>query len=246
MNNILLTGTINDYPFPGADLNGCNYDQYNVLNLVEPLKVEAHHYKDSEWTKEKARREIRGFAESMKEGTFTFHQSSHGTYDRDPKTGKLRQGLFMVDGQVYYDYEFVEDFNLFSPKVKVEIWLDACFAGGMERLFGAVIKPRFFQLKSFDGERVERNELPVIKAALRAGCRSDQTCADALIDNQPQGAFTWGLVKTFGFNNSIEKNNSLTVKKLRGRFEQVPTLLGDADYNIASFGQEVKKKCFLR
>jgi hypothetical protein len=74
---------------------------------------------------------------------------------------------------------------------------------------------------------------------LIAGCRSDQTSADAFIDNDYRGALTYSLYKALEGTNYHATNRELVHNAsewlARNRYEQVPQLEGRADLLDAPF-----------
>lgn len=240
-NNFLL-GAINDYPMPGADLNGCINDQGIMNRITDGLGLTYFNYQNGEWTRKKLFYEFELASRSQKTGTFTFHQSSHGTYDY--VNGRLVQAMVMADGSLVYDFELVELVKKFSLSVVVDLLLDLCFSGGMSRLLqiDPLEKPRFYQM--CDKPKTERAELPPeINAVLFAACREDQTAADAYIamEQKYYGAFSYRFSKAFvpGLSKQAVFNR-ITMKG----YEQVPMLLGAADKYIPMFGQAARKKFF--
>ena len=74
-------------------------------------------------------------------------------------------------------------------------------------------------------------------ALLIAGCRADQTSADAFINNVPQGAATWALISAVKAHSTISYRSlvdTMTMYMISGQFEQRPELDGSSNlYDIA-------------
>jgi hypothetical protein len=89
--------------------------------------------------------------------------------------------------------------------------------------------------------RVQRFGLAVTKqnVVLIAACRSDQTSADAFIDNDYRGALTYSLYKALEGTAYKITNRELVRKAsdwlLRNRYEQVPQLEGRSDLLDCTF-----------
>jgi len=116
--NTFLLGAINDYPMPGADLNGCINDQGVMNKITDGLGLTYFNFQNGEWTRKKLFYEFELAARVQRTGTFTFHQSSHGTYGY--VNGKLVQGMVMADGSIIWDFELVELVKKFSLSVVVD------------------------------------------------------------------------------------------------------------------------------
>lgn len=90
----------------------------------------------------------------------------------------------------------------------------------------------------------ESNESPGLKQAsnkkggnvvLITGCLDEQTSADAVINNSPSGALTYGLLKTLktgGQSISYEELLTTTRKELQGQYSQIPQLCVGIELNL--------------
>ena len=68
------------------------------------------------------------------------------------------------------------------------------------------------------------------KHVLLAACRSDQTAADAYINNSFNGAFTYYLadaIRSLGAGATYESLHERIVSALRNKYQQIPQLEGD-------------------
>jgi hypothetical protein len=69
--------------------------------------------------------------------------------------------------------------------------------------------------------------------ALVAGCQSDQSSADAVFDNRPNGALTFFMLQQLNREGSLSKPLSVLIDDIRsavsgGGYEQVPQLRGQS------------------
>jgi hypothetical protein len=256
MDNIFLSEAINDYPFPGADLNGCINDQLDLIKLCQPLGVIIENYKNEESQHDVMLGRIKRFAKLMTEGSFTYHYSAHGTYGDDPlkiEPDGLREGLYPWDGKILWDYELIEAFSLFNPKVNILIILDSCFSGGMSRLFGdPLVKSRYYQTST--KTRIPKGKVAgeKINGVLISGCGEGQTSADAYINGKYNGALSFYMAKMYANGISqrqwYEAANKALIKF--NKFDQRPELLGTGNPDTGCFGQPIittaKKGCLLK
>ncbi len=78
-----------------------------------------------------------------------------------------------------------------------------------------------------------------LRPVLYAGCRSDQTSADATFGGRANGAFTYYLLKALGDNPSGSRadiHKALTASLRTGDFDQRPTLEGPAKAKKTAVG----------
>ncbi len=81
---------------------------------------------------------------------------------------------------------------------------------------------------------LRRGLVPGMNHVLLAACRDDQTAADAFIDGQFHGAFSYNLCKTLGASGGTglvraELINRLTTALAAGRYDQVPQFEASSD-----------------
>lgn len=249
MDNIFLSEAINDYPFPGADLNGCINDQLGFLDIIKPFDVIEEHYQNEQCQHDVMLNRLHKFADIMKSGSFTWHYSAHGTYGEDPLNKEpdgLREGLYPFDGNILWDYELINAFSLFRPEVDIFIILDSCFSGGMSRLINPLTRSRFYRttdrFKQFKG----RNTGEKINGVLLSGSGEHQTSADAYIHGKYYGALSYFMITTF-VDGMTKRNwyDTASPKLIKaGQFDQRPELLGTGNPDTGLFGRpviEVKK-----
>jgi hypothetical protein len=141
------------------------------------------------------------------------------------------------------------------PKgVLFEAFLDTCHSGSglkpLDLLSGR--RPKFLPPPTAIGLK-EISALPshggvsgamrAVPAALRpvlyAGCRADQTSADATFDGRASGAFTYYLLKALAADPSASRadiHKALTASLRAGDFDQRPTLEGPAKAKKSGIG----------
>lgn len=224
-NRALLVG-INKYKIPGADLNGCVNDVTNVRDIllkhfgftVKEIRVVV----DDRATKRAIMERLKWLVKGAKAGDrLLFHYSGHGSQIRDRDGDELKDQMDEIicphdmdwDGTFITDDELGEIFSALPKGVNLEVLLDSCHSGtgtreafGIEKLPVEIsLKPRFLQPPLDIQCRVE-DDLPVKKIlkgsnpmnhVLFAGCRDNQTSADANIGGSYNGAFTYYLCKHF-------------------------------------------------
>jgi metacaspase-1 len=241
LNRALLVG-INDYP--GCPLRGC-------LNDVESMKsvLLANGFSlmniltltDQEAVMKSIVDSLALMVEQAKKGDhLVFHFSGHGSQVPD----QFIFGTDELDGldEIICPYDmdwngiYIRDDTLRSilqglhPEATCDVFLDSCHSGTGLR---GEDTPRFMPNPNLDfplppGYPVrgllKADTLPNV--VLWAGCRDDQTSADAFIDNKPQGAFTWAIteaIKRWG-NTHRRKVHTLTLGIIEQGYEQVPQL----------------------
>lgn len=255
MDNIFLSDAINDYPFAGADLNGCINDQQDMINICQPLGVIIEPYQNSQCTHDNMVNRIKKIAAILKTGSFTYHYSGHGTYGEDPllvEPDGLREGIYCYDGNIFWDYELIQAFSLFRSTVEVLIIMDSCFSGGYSRLIGnPLIKSKYYQITDKPKSTKPRSKTEKINGVLISGCGENQTSADAFIGGRYNGALSYFMTHSFSAGMSqrqwFETSNKALIRS--GKFEQRPELLGTGNPDTGCFGQPVtklQKGCLLK
>lgn len=188
-----------------------------------------------------------------------FSFSSHGTQvpDRDgdePDRADecfacydlAQQGNQWDRSTVIVDDELRALFAGLAKGVLVEVFLDTCHSGTglkpLDLLSGR--RPKFLppptaigyrQLGRADRGGGVSGAMKGVPAALRpvlyAGCRDDQTSADATFDGRPNGAFTYYLLAALAAApqaTRAELHKTMTASLRAGDFDQRPTLEGPA------------------
>jgi len=183
-----------------------------------------------------------------------FHFSGHGSQIRDRDGDELKDHLdeILCPHDMDWDGTYIVDDGLEAvfaglPKgVNLEVLLDCCHSGTGTREASAMsafspeqaIRPRFLK-PPFDilCRQMDEDELPVTRVlrasnptnhVLFAGCRDNQTSADAFIKGSYNGAFTYYFCKHLrDAQGDLSRSNLL--KRLRASlkyegYEQVPQL----------------------
>jgi metacaspase-1 len=248
MDYALLVG-INDYPYPNK-LEGCVNDITDVkAELVGPLnfsggKIATLH--DAQATASNIKTALDDSISQLKDGDrFLFWYSGHGA--------QLTEGDARTDVICPIDFTFtpatsvtVDDFHRAFAKIPKGVraaWgSDSCHSGDLEKDVRRKGYPKLFRAEpsvlakvytttpmKFKGFKGISNKLPNI--ALIAGCHSNETSADALIDGRYNGAFTYYFLKQLkisgALNVSLEKLIPGVREALRSaEYTQVPELSG--------------------
>jgi hypothetical protein len=187
-----------------------------------------------------------------------FSFSSHGTQVPDksgdepdradeafcPYDLAQKEGVWDPD-HIITDDELHDLFVRLNENVLLEVYLDTCHSGTGLRSIDMLLdrKPRYLpppSLEAFlevDGRRPRSFyestlEKGIVHHILWAGCRADQTSADAKIDGAWHGAFTYYYCKEM--RKCKNKLSRLAVLKKvvadlkAGRYTQIPQLEGEA------------------
>ena len=193
-------------------INGCGLSVMNVKTLINESA-----------TKERIIRELTHMVRNAQPGDhLVWYHSSHGA-QVPALMGDNTEPDGMTEILCPYDFDWVPEHYitddevhdicaLLNPGATLDILLDSCHSGDMLREVGdgtpkfipypfppgvSLIAPNFVEwgkpllIKPFS---IDRGETEFHNVALWSGCRSDQTSADAFINNQHQGAFTWAFI----------------------------------------------------
>ena len=252
----LLVG-INKYRRGGSDLNGCVNDVTNVRDILLKyfgFSIRAIRIVVDERATQKAIFERLGWlTKGAKAGDrLLFHFSGHGSQIRDRDGDELRDRLDEIlcphdldwDGTYISDDDLRERFSKLPKGVILDVILDSCHSGtgtretvGIEGLpLELSFKPRFLPPPADILARVDE-DLPLVKLlrganpqghVLFAGCRENQTSADAYIGGHYNGAFTYYFCKHLRDTGSHISRAEL-LKRARASlrfngFSQIPQL----------------------
>ncbi len=241
MNRALIC-CINSYP--GSPLRGCLNDAENIRQELINLGFDIMHIKvlrEHQATRDGILNALEQLVSSAQKGDhLVFHFSGHGSQVPDQ--------LFTGDGECDgmdeilcpYDFDwngiYIRDDQIRSTVeglhrgATLDIVLDCCHSGTGLRETDTIAKYIPYPgklpdlIRPFSLDRGE--EMPNV--CLWAGCRSDQTSADAFIDNKYQGAFTWAFCDTFsqynvgdfGFKTSYAARRGNLIKIIQRKLEQ--------------------------
>jgi Caspase domain. len=215
----LLVG-INKYKIPGADLSGCVNDVTNVRDILlkyfgfttKDIRVLV----DERATKKNILSRLRWLVDKAKAGDYLlFHYSGHGSQvvDRDDDELKDRMDEIICPHDMDWDGNFITDdemgglFKNLHKGVNLEVLLDSCHSGtGTREMMGISTLPLEFSFKprflpppvdiacradeDMEIRRLLKGNNPM-NHVLFAGCRDNQTSADAYINGSYNGAFTY-------------------------------------------------------
>ena len=155
---------------------------------------------------------------------------------------------------VIVDDELRRLFSALPAGVLMEAFLDTCHSGtglkAEDLLTGR--RPRFVPpptirgLRRVEASPVKSTTVELVKSipaggrpVLYAGCRSDQTSADATFDGRASGAFTYFLLKALEANPAgtrAEIHKALTKGLIGADFSQRPTLEGPVKAKKTAIG----------
>jgi metacaspase-1 len=239
--NYALSVGINKYKTPGNDLNGCVNDVMNIRRtLTELYGFSVLGFKslvDQAATKEAIMTALKIMVTNSVAGDhLVYHHSSHGSQVED-QDGDEADGLdeilcpydFDWDGTYITDDELRDLIFKLKRRVTLDVILDSCHSGTAIRSLevnSKFIEPIFVPKGKPLVNGLLRGILPT-GVTLWAGCRANQTSADARIDGAYHGAMTYYLCKSLrDGNGNIRRSTvySKLKKYLRNEYEQIPQL----------------------
>jgi metacaspase-1 len=212
---------------------------------------------DSQATKANIIKNLKEMVDGAKAGNYTelkFSLSSHGTQVPDtsgdepdradeafcPHDLAEKGGAWDPD-HVIIDDELNDLFVQLPKNVKLECFFDTCHSGTGLKAVDLLLdrRPRYMPPPSLEAfEKVDGKlsrglyrsllEKGVTQHKLWAGCRADQTSADAKIGNSWHGAFTYYLCKWINESQGKLNGKPLLTKVRKdlkdGKYTQVPQL----------------------
>lgn len=156
---------------------------------------------------------------------------------------------------VLVDDELRVLFSALPKGVVMEAYLDTCHSGSGLRAEDLLSgrRPRFVPpptmkgLRAVDAAATKSTTAELVKSipaggrpVLYAGCRSDQTSADATFDGRSSGAFTYFFLKALAANptgSRADLHKALTRALIDADFSQRPTLEGPPKAKKVGVGQ---------
>jgi hypothetical protein len=255
-NKAVLVG-INKYKMSGTDLNGCVNDVTNVRDiLLKYLGFTVSNIRvivDDRATKKAIIERLKWLVKDAKSGDrLLFHFSGHGSQVRDRDGDELKDKLDEIlcphdmdwEGTYITDDELGKIFSCLPKGVNLDVLLDSCHSGtGTREMMGISglsqelsFKQRFLHPPLDIQCRVE-DDLDVTRIlkggnpwnhVLFAGCKENQTSADANIGGSYNGAFTYYFCKHLRESQGNITRREL-LKSIRASlkfngFTQVPNL----------------------
>jgi hypothetical protein len=237
MIRLLLTGI--NYTGTQSQLRGCLNDASNIDALLSQYEIaEKIILLEQEATKANILAALASLISKSQEGDkIFFHYSGHGTQVPD-RHGDEIDG--MDEALVPYDYAsgglIIDDelYNVFRnlvPGAHLVVLLDCCHSGDSTKDFSLDYKksrsvtlfeaPSGLPINSIKQVATEINlDATMGNMILLSGCQSDQTSADAFINETFQGAFTFALT------NLLKQTPNLTYRNLCLQLNEVMNMMG--------------------
>ena len=210
MKKALIVG-INAYPqYP---LNGCVNDANDWNSTLTNLGYTNTILLDSMATKSNIMNGLSWLFENTASGdSLVFCYSGHGSKVVDTsgdESNGFDEVLCSVD---FFNGNYITDDELralFSVKVKsgvtLDVFLDSCYSGTATRaLASSELKARCIPGPITAGRKTKRiidmisklvTVVPNLNHVLWAGCKEDQTSAEAMVSGVPRGLFTYFMAK---------------------------------------------------
>ncbi|HBB87408.1 MAG TPA: peptidase C14 [Blastocatellia bacterium] len=246
---------INDYPFGEEnDLQGCVNDANDWASLLKNHFdfTEVKQLLNADATKAKVITGIKDLLNGAKAGDIlVFTNASHGTYlaDTDGDEDKYDEAIcpYDTDSNLLVDDELRNLFKNIPKDVRLSVISDSCHSGSVTRVMvneyrrNRQLNPRVFggkelspdELRTARGKKEQHPE-SAMKEILLSGCKSNQTSADAYINNDYHGAMSYHAIKAI-----TDANYNLTYAELQKRlvslledenYDQVPQLEGNDEF----------------
>lgn len=246
---------INDYPFGEEnDLRGCVNDANDWAGLLKNHFgfTDVKQLLNADATKAKVIAGIQDLLQGAKAGDIlVFTNASHGTYlaDTDGDEDKYDEAIcpYDTDSNLLVDDELRNLFKNIPKDVRLSVISDSCHSGSVTRLMEKEYRrSRQLNPRAFGGKELSREQLLTargkkekypesgMKEILLSGCKSNQTSADAYINNDYHGAMSYHAIKAI-----TDAKYSLTYANLRQRlvslledenYEQIPQLEGTDEF----------------
>ena len=242
MKKALLIG-INKYQLPGNNLNGC----INDVQVIRDLLIKSYGFDqsnitiltDNDATGNNIINALNHLTSSGPSDSLVFHYSGHGT--RIPDSSKpdgqddaicpcdARNVSSCISGGLLRSC--ISNLPLGA---KLYFISDSCHSGSVDRSFLTdQIVPRFMALPgSVNNQTGNTTRLIQGEHLLLAGCKDDQTSADAWFGNTPHGALTYSILNAlFKTPNCqwTQLGNLCQLWMKQNGFVQVPQLSGPVD-----------------
>ena len=203
MKHALCVG-INDYAWlsPTSSLHGCVVDAREWASLLlDCFGFDSLHLLlDRQATPEAVEASLSLLASRAKPGdTVAFTYSGHGTRvpDSDGDEEDGYDEAIVLQGALYTDDQIAVALSRFKPGVRVVVVADSCHSGTVTRAIAAGPHPnlsRFADISPLPGRLHHRFGAPRDGDQLRvllAGCKPDQTSADAWLAGGYHGALSF-------------------------------------------------------
>lgn len=241
---------------PDATLNGCTNDALDMAAMLKTIgfvDADITVLTDAQATKAAIMQNLTQAVNDAKAGNvnrIVFSLSSHGTQvpdingDEKDKADEafcpndlIQKGRIWDPDHIISDDELNALFSQLPANVLLEVYLDTCHSGtGMKQLWPVRYLPPPAPIEEVWAEMQgaksleERAVKPQVKAQriLWAGCKADQTSADANFNNRANGAFTYYYLQSLHDLGSKATRNQI-ITRVRAQlknagFEQIPQL----------------------
>jgi hypothetical protein len=241
---------------PDATLNGCINDALDMAALLKTTgfaEADITVLTDAQATKAAIMEHLTQMVNDANAGRLNrivFSMSSHGTQvpdtsgdEKDKADEAFCPHDLVQKGRIWHPDHIIPDdelnalFAQLPAKVLLEVYLDTCHSGtGMKQLWPVRYLPPPAPIEAVWDELQgvksleERAVKPQVKAQriLWAGCRADQTSADASFNNRANGAFTYYYLKALR-ELGQRATRSQIIAQMRAQmkeagFEQIPQL----------------------
>jgi hypothetical protein len=211
---------------------------------------------DAKATKASIMAQLKAMVDGAKKGKYSylvFSLSSHGTQVPDASGDEpdradealcpydlASSGTAWSPNYIIVDDELNDLFVQLPPHVLLEVYLDTCHSGTGIKALDLLLdrKPRWMPPPSYEAFEMIKGrrsrglsraflEKGLVHHILWAGCRADQTSADAYIDGGWHGAFTYYFCKVMNeTKNKLARKEVLARvrKALAPRYDQIPQL----------------------
>lgn len=246
---------INDYPFgEDNDLRGCVNDANQWAGLLKDHFdfTDIRQLLNEQATKANLVSEIQRLLTGAKAGdVLVFTNASHGTYqaDKDGDESKFDEAICPhdTDSNLLLDDELRGLFKNIPNGVRLTVISDSCHSGSVTRVVagpdrrnrqlspkvwgGTVLSPD--QLSAV-ARGMEKHPESAMKEILLSGCKSNQTSADARIDNDFHGAMSYYAIKAITDANYqityADLHRQLVASLEEENYSQSPQLEGTDEY----------------
>lgn len=228
-----LLFAINDYPGNANDLSGClndSRDMKQVLNALYPgFFIKS--FSNALCTVANFISQVTVAIGCLEPGDFlVIHYSGHGSQSYDPhgdEADGYDEAICLYDGMVIDD-DIRKALMAIPEGATVVLMMDSCFSGSITRHFHPMLN-RYYQNPDLPQRFIKRYRFAQdeMKWLVLSGCKENQTSADAFIEGEFHGAFTYyalkALVPGITYRQWIEKIHKYLPG---GNYDQSPTLEG--------------------
>jgi len=242
---------VNDYPFgEDNDLRGCVNDANDWANLLRNHFdfTDVTQLLNSDATKANILSGLKGLLAGASAGdVLVFTNASHGTYlaDTDGDEPKYDEAIcpYDTDSNLLIDDELRNLFLNIPKDVQLTVISDSCHSGSVTRvkvneyrrnrqLSPSVLRNPVLSASEMKEARGKKEKFPEsgMTEILLSGCKSNQTSADAYINNDYHGAMSFyaiQAIKDAGYNLTYAELHANLLPLLEDEnYDQVPQLEG--------------------